>query len=68
MVIRTDRPVKTVYEEHRSIVKAIEDNDPEAAESRARAHARAARELIESKVADGTFVPNWVLPGKVDTP
>jgi DNA-binding GntR family transcriptional regulator len=62
MVVRTDRPIDIVYGEHRAIVKAIERDQPDLAEELARAHARAARELIEQQIADGTFVPHWVLP------
>lgn len=62
MVVRTDRPLDTVYSEHRAIVRAIEDRRAEKAERLAREHARAARLVIESEIAKGTFVPKWVMP------
>lgn len=62
MVVRTMRPLETVYAEHRAIVRAIEDKRAEKAERLAREHARAARLIIEDSIAKGTFKPSWVLP------
>lgn len=62
MAVRNLRDLGLVYEEHRSIVRAIEDRRPQKAERAARDHIRAAREAIEESIRDGTFSTQWVLP------
>lgn len=62
MIVRAERPHVQVYEEHKAIVKAIEDNDPATAERLAREHAAEARVAIQKKIDSGGFIPNWVLP------
>jgi hypothetical protein len=42
-------------------VKAIEENAPDEAERRARMHVLGARKAIEQQIAQGDFVPKWVL-------
>lgn len=59
-VLRVDRNAREVRDDHLAIIKAIEDNRPDEAERLMRQHIRAARAIIEQRIADGTFVPQWV--------
>ncbi|MBN1343807.1 MAG: GntR family transcriptional regulator [Phycisphaerae bacterium] len=59
-VLRVDRDAQTVRDEHMGVLKAIEEDRPDDAESLMRRHIRAAKEIIERQVTDGTFVPKWV--------
>jgi DNA-binding GntR family transcriptional regulator len=59
-VLRVDRNPREVRDDHLAILRAVERNRPDDAERLMRAHIRAARTMIEQRVADGTFVPQWV--------
>jgi DNA-binding GntR family transcriptional regulator len=60
MFVRANRHRHEVYEEHLEILRAIEANQPEQAETLARLHVVAARQEIARQVAEGTFVPRCV--------
>ena len=62
MVVRAHRKIDAVRDEHVAILDAIESADADAAEDRARAHVRAARDALEAEVASGGFEPAWVEP------
>jgi DNA-binding GntR family transcriptional regulator len=59
-VLRVDRNARAVRDDHQAILKAIQTNQPDRAERLMRDHIRAAKTTIEQRVADGTFVPQWV--------
>lgn len=59
MFVRADRDVRQVRDEHIEIVKAVEANRPAQAERLARRHVQAARQAIERKIAENTFVPHF---------
>lgn len=61
MTIHVSRPHELIREEHLAIVKAIESNNPDEAEKRARHHIANARAAIRQEIAAGTFVPKWVV-------
>jgi len=60
MTVRAFREPSVIHAEHLRIVEAIEHNFGDEADRQARDHVRAAREMIESQVKQGTFVPKWV--------
>jgi DNA-binding GntR family transcriptional regulator len=60
MTVRAFREPSLIHAEHLAIVDAIEQNSGGEAERLARIHVQAAREMIESQVRQGTFVPKWV--------
>jgi DNA-binding FadR family transcriptional regulator len=60
MTVRAFRDPAIIYTEHLRIVEAIEHNFAEEAERQARNHVIGARQMIESQVLQGTFVPKWV--------
>ncbi len=60
MTVRAFRDPEIIHVEHLRIVEAIEHNFADEAERLARTHVQGAREMIESQVKQGTFVPKWV--------
>jgi len=60
MTVRAFREPSIIHAEHLRIVEAIEHNFAEEAERQARNHVIGAREMIESQVRQGKFVPKWV--------
>jgi len=60
MTVRAFRDPAIIHAEHLRIVEAIEHNFAEEAERQARSHVVGAREMIESQVLQGKFVPKWV--------
>lgn len=60
MTVRAFRDPSVIHEEHLRIVEAIEHNFADEAERQARNHVIGAREMIESQVLQGKFVPKWV--------
>lgn len=60
MTVRAFRDPGIIHAEHLRIVEAIEHNFAEEAERQARSHVVGAREMIESQVLQGKFVPKWV--------
>lgn len=60
MTVRAFRDPAIIHAEHLRIVEAIEHNFAEEAERQARNHVVGAREMIESQVSQGKFVPKWV--------
>lgn len=60
MTVRAFREPSIIHAEHLKIVESIEHNFPEEAERQARSHVVGAREMIESQVQQGKFVPKWV--------
>ena len=60
MTVRAFRDPAIIHAEHLRIVEAIEHNFSEEAERQARNHVVGAREMIESQVSQGKFVPKWV--------
>lgn len=61
MVVQASLPHKVIRDQHRRIVAAIEANQPEEAEAAARSHVADARRSIERQIAEGKFVPRWVV-------
>jgi DNA-binding GntR family transcriptional regulator len=64
MFVRADRKRQVVDAEHLAIVRAIEANDPDRAETLARRHVAASREAIAQQVREGGFVPAFVKDAK----
>lgn len=60
MTVRAFRESTVIHAEHLRIIEAIEHNFADEAEKQARNHVIGAREMIESQVLQGTFVPKWV--------
>jgi DNA-binding GntR family transcriptional regulator len=60
MTVRAFREPSIIHAEHLRIVEAIEHNFTEEAERQARSHVVGAREVIESQVLQGKFIPKWV--------
>jgi DNA-binding GntR family transcriptional regulator len=60
MTVRAFRDPSIIHAEHLRIVEAIEHNFAEEAERQARNHVIGAREMIESQVLQGKFIPKWV--------
>jgi DNA-binding GntR family transcriptional regulator len=60
MTVRAFREPSIIHAEHLRIVEAIEHNFAEEAERQARSHVVGAREMIESQVLQGKFIPKWV--------
>lgn len=60
MTVRAFREPSIIHAEHLRIVEAIEHNFAEEAERQARNHVVGAREMIESQVRQGKFIPKWV--------
>lgn len=60
MTVRAFRQPSVIHEEHLGIIGAIEHNFADEAEKQARHHVIGARQMIESQVLQGTFVPKWV--------
>jgi DNA-binding GntR family transcriptional regulator len=60
MTVRAFREPAVIHAEHLRILEAIEHNFGDEADCQAREHVKAAREMIESQVKQGTFVPKWV--------
>jgi len=61
MIVQTHRSHQEIREEHLGMVKAIEENRPEDAESLARQHVALVRQAIQQQITEGKFVPRWVL-------
>lgn len=61
MIVQASRPHEVIRQEHFAIVDAIEQNQPDEAERRARRHVAEARAAIRKQVADEQFVPRWVI-------
>jgi DNA-binding GntR family transcriptional regulator len=60
MTVRAFREPTLIHAEHCAIIEAIEQDRSADAERLARLHVQSAREMIESQVRQGTFVPKWV--------
>lgn len=60
MFVRANRNRQEVYEEHLEILKRIETNQPDEAETLARRHVAKSREEIARQVVEGAFVPCYV--------
>jgi len=60
MTVRASRDPEMIHEEHLAIVEAIEKNDADEAEHRARRHVQQAAKMIEAQARQGKFVPKWV--------
>lgn len=60
MAVHAGRATEQVHDEHIKVVEAIEENDPDKAETIAREHVREAREAIRRQADDGEFTPRWV--------
>jgi len=60
MTVRAFRDPGLVHAEHIAIIDAIENDQASDAERCARMHVQSAREMIESQIRQGTFVPQWV--------
>jgi len=61
MLVRAERDINTVRDEHLAILDAIADDRPDDAEGLARRHVRAAYQALAAKAADGTFSPQWIV-------
>ena len=61
MLVRAERDISTVRDEHMAILDAIADDRPDDAEDLARRHVRAAHEALAAKAADGSFSPQWIV-------
>lgn len=61
MVVQASLPHDVIRKQHRSIVAAIAANNPDEAEAAARKHVADARRSIERQIAEGKFVPHWVV-------
>ena len=61
MLVRAERSIEDVRDDHLAILQAIEDDRPDDAEDLARRHVRAACHALEAKVADGAFSPQWIV-------
>ena len=59
--VRANRDPRPVRDEHLAILKAIEEGRADDAEQLIRRHIRAAREAVEQRIKDRSFVPHWVL-------
>ena len=59
-IVRGFRDPRDVYEEHKAILRAIEDGRGGDAEHLMRQHISFAKENIMRKIADGEFTPHWV--------
>lgn len=68
MIVRANRAIRTVRDDHLAIVAAIEANRPAQAERVARRHVQAARAAIETQIREGTFQPHWVALDEPDDP
>lgn len=60
LVLKMSCDVEIVHEAHQSIVEAIRQNHPDEAEQLMRDHIRSARNLVEQKIEEGNFVPEWL--------
>jgi DNA-binding GntR family transcriptional regulator len=60
-VIRLGRDPKVVRDEHRSILRGVEANDPQEAERWVHQHIQSAKRMVEEQGKAGAFVPRWVL-------
>lgn len=60
MTVRAFREPAVIHAEHLRIVDAIEHNSADEAERQARNHVIGARQMIETRAQEGTFVPQWV--------
>src|SRR4051794_14771755 len=60
-VLTASRNHETIRDEHRQIVKAVEDNKPDDAERFARLHVSGVRTAIEEQISEGRFTPKWVV-------
>ena len=61
MLVRAERDINTVRDEHMAILDAIADDRPDDAEDLARRHVRAAYQALAAKAADGSFSPQWIV-------
>lgn len=60
MTMRASRNSQVIHEEHLGIVKAIEDNLADRAETLARQHVAKSSRALQQQARDGKFVPQWV--------
>ena len=67
MLVRAERDIDAVRDEHLAILTAIAENRPDDAEDLARRHVRAAHRALQTKLTCGTFVPQWIV-GTEDEP
>jgi len=59
-IVRANRSIEVVYEEHIAILKAIENGQENEAEELMRKHILAAKEAIKEQIRNKVFVPHWV--------
>ena len=59
-IVRANRDIKVVYEEHLAILKVIENGQEDKAEDLMRKHILAAKEAIKEQIKNKEFVPHWV--------
>ncbi len=59
--VRAHRDIETVRDEHLAVLQSIADGDADRAEILIRQHVAAARALVETQMANGEFVPQWVV-------
>lgn len=60
LVLKMTFDVEIVHQAHTAIVNAIDDNNADLAEQLMREHVRSARNVVEQRIADGEFVPEWL--------
>lgn len=60
MTVRASREQQRIYDEHISIVDAIEKNEADEAERLARLHVTESARRIEAEARQGNYVPKWV--------
>jgi DNA-binding GntR family transcriptional regulator len=61
MVVQVARDHEFIRQEHRAIVRAIEQGNADEAERAARQHVAGARVAIQALISQGHFQPRWVL-------
>lgn len=59
LVLKMSFDVEIVYDAHQAIIEAIEQNLPDQAEQLMRDHIRSGRAVVQQKVDEGTFTPEW---------
>lgn len=60
-IIRVNRDAAASRDEHLAILKAIELGHTDEAEHQVRKHIRAGKDALQQQVAEGEFVPQWVV-------
>jgi len=60
LIIRVGRDPQVVLDEHRAVLRAIEEGRGERAERLMRRHICAVKDALRERLARGDFVPEWV--------